>query len=542
MPVRQDDRADAFPCLVAVRLPACFAAVLIIAGTMAFYAVAGDGEGLPTDNPIARHYADAPEKVPGWVDDLPWERVVSIESFEGDDDDERFEAAAAAAVEQGGGVIHFPAGVYRFHDDLEIPTGVILRGAGPGDVSDARNDHFQPPTRFEFPRYRPSFEGDGTPIDTAFKAIRLADPRGDDVGVVNISINRGRIDFADAEDHDTGHRRLVFGCRLTHAAAADPGVPDADYEQKPHQRWTARHQAAIHVHAGADAFIANNRIPPSGEDNFIVPDYTLIHPQGDSLHYRPGDPHEVITIEDGVLFDYDNRPGIYVNPFAARGATPESHPHFFRKGAIIRDNYIYCTGRTAIHFTGDGTLAAGNIIRFPAGIWRPTATGRTTTDGSSTNDNRALTMRGWRWTAKGNDFIVHPNITFRGNIAINDAEGIMHEGVGNSTLKDSRMIDNRGNRYLCIWRTDVDGLTIEGNVVGDDSDPAIHIFGGGHPIRNVRISGNRITEGALRVTAGEPEAIEITDNTYAGVGKGRLRVDDAAWAESNENFELEVAD
>jgi len=34
--------------------------------------------------------------------------------------------------------------------------------------------------------------------------------------------------------------------------------------------------------------------------------------------------------------------------------TPESHPCGFRKGTVIRDNDIYCTGRTAISFTGDG--------------------------------------------------------------------------------------------------------------------------------------------------------------------------------------------
>ncbi len=503
-------------------------------------AVRGEAADAPTNNPIARHYADTPEKVPGWVDELPWDRVVSIEDFEGGSDGERFAAAVAAVADGGGGVVYFPAGVYRFRDDLQLPPGVILRGEAPQHVTDAREDHFDPPTRFEFPRYRPSFRGAGTPIDTAFKAIRLADPRGDGVGVVHIAINRGRIRFGDSDDHAAGSRRVVFGCVLTNAAAADPGVPDADYGQQPHQRWTARHEAAIHIHAGADAFIANNRIPPSGQDNFIVPNYTLIHPHGDSQRFRPGQPHRVITIEDGVLFDYDNRPGIYVNPYAARGATPDTHPHFFRTGAIIRDNYIYCTGRTAIHFTGDGTVAAGNVIRFPAGVWRPTATGRTTTDGSSTNDNRALTMRGWRWTAKDNDFIVHPNLTFRGNIAINDAEGIMHEGFGNSSLKDGRILNNRGNRYICIWRTDVDGLLIEGNLIGDDSDPAIHIFGGGHRIRDVTIRANTVIEGAVRVTAGEPHHIRIHDNTYRGTRPGRLRVGDAAWTGDNSNFELVV--
>ena len=116
----------------------------------------------------------------------------------------------------------------------------------------------------------------------------------------------------------------------------------------------------------------------------------------------------------------------------------------------------------------------------------------------------------------------------------------MHEGFGNTSLKDSRMVNNRGNRYLCIWRTDVDGLLIEGNLIGDDSDPAIHIFGSGHRIRNVTIRGNTVIRGAVRVAAGEPHNIRIHDNIYRGTGRGRLRVGDAAWTGNNSNFDLEV--
>lgn len=515
----------------------------------------GQVSQLPTDDPVTAFYADRPDRVPEWVKRLPWDVVVDIRTFDGERDDQRLAAAQEAVVARGGGVIYFPPGVYRFSDHILLRPGVILRGAAPAGVTRALDEDFMPATQFEFPRYRPRFSGEGTPINTAFKGIRLADPAGHIAGVVHININRGHIDFAEGLEYQTGTRRLVFGCRLTNTATADPSIPDSRYGHQPHQRWTARHQPAINAHAGRDVFIANNRIPPSGEDNFVIPNYSLVNPQGNSQQFRLGMPHEIITITDGVVFDYDNRPGIYVNGFAARGATPDTHPHFFRPGLIIRDNFIYCTGRTAIHFTGDGTLAAGNVIRFPAGVWRPTATGGTITDGSSTNDNRALTMRGWRWTAKDNDFIVHANITFRGNIAINDAEGIMHEGFGNSSLKDSRIIGNRGNRYICIWRTDVDGLEIRDNIIGDDSDPAIHIFAPQESVRNLVISNNRVTEGIMRVNIARPENIAVHGNQFIGRGMiqtsgkppvalpgtspGRLLISDPSWAKDNPNFLVE---
>ena len=53
-----------------------------------------------------------------------------------------------------------------------------------------------------------------------------------------------------------------------------------------------------------------------------------------------------------VEFDYDNRPGIYVNHHCIGGAggsgddgTPETHPWGFRKGAVIRDNHVFNSGR-----------------------------------------------------------------------------------------------------------------------------------------------------------------------------------------------------
>jgi hypothetical protein len=149
-------------------------------------------------------------------------------------------------------------------------------------------------------------------------------------------------------------------------------------------------------------------------------------------------------------------------------------------------------------------------------------------------------MRGWRWTAEGNDYIVHSNRSFERHILINDGEGIMHEAFANSTIKDSRIINNRGNRYLCLWDTPVDGLEIRGNRVSDDGDPAIHVLGRGHAVRNLRIVGNVVDLGAIQVTAAMAENTVIADNRYAGRGTGQIRVYDAKWVGKNESFSVQI--
>jgi len=170
---------------------------------------------------------------------------------------------------------------------------------------------------------------------------------------------------------------------------------------------------------------------------------------------------------------------------------------------------------------------------------RPTTTGLVASDGSSTNDNRAMTMRGYRYTVEGNDYEVHSNMAHAKGIKINDGEGIMHEAYCNTAIKDSRLLNNTGNRYLCLWCVHVDGLLIQGNKV-TATGAAIHVLGGGRTVRNLRIVGNELTAGRINVSARVAENIEIRGNRYAGPGVGRIEVGDLAWASYNENFEALV--
>lgn len=453
---------------------------------------------------LANAQATAPTNDPaadlklGWTASLPWQKVVDITTMPGTDISAKLDAAQKRLAAEGGGVIWFPPGTYRFGDHIDLLNGIILRGAPPAtSKDDPHKETYQLATRFEFPKYEFKASGTGTPIDTAFKAIRLADPAtASGTGIVHIDINRGHVLFKQGEDGTCGKNRIILGNIVRNAAYADPGIPDVSIGQKPWQRHTWRFGAAIEAKSAENLLIARNRIPKSGDDDFTMNGYMVLD--------KNKQPFEI----DGVPFDYDNRPGIYANHASLGGpggngpdGTPETHPDGFRKGVVIRGNYIFSTGRCAIGFSGDGTICSDNIIRFARDVWRPTATGRDLTNGSSTNDNRAMEIRGWRWTVSNNDYEVYRNWSFDKKYYINDGEGLMHEDHANSTVKDSILTGNKGNAYLSIYKTaGIDGLLVEGNDIHLANNagtlPAIFVAANrtneAFPTRNVRIINNTV--------------------------------------------------
>jgi hypothetical protein len=464
------------------RLPVRSFASLLLAGSL--------HAAPPAGNPVADL------KLP-WTDEIKWANVVDVTTVAGKDTDEKINAAQQQLAAKGGGVVYFPPGTYQIKDHIQLLDGIVLRGADPSPVTSAKDEKYDPPSKLEFPKYHFKAEGNGTPNDTAFKGIYVKEPgKASNCGVVNLSINRGHVHFKELEDHTCGRNRLVAGCVIRNAARLWDIVPEPKIGQKPWQRWTVGYMdGAIDMKSAENLLIANNRLPKSGEDNFTMNGYMV---KG-----RDGNPVEM----DDVVFDYDNRPGIYANHFGIGGpggggpdGTPETHPFGFRKGTIVRDNYVYNTGRCAIGFCGDGVQCLNNVIRFPKGIIRKTVTGQDQSHGASTNDNRAIEARGWRWVVSGNDYEVYSNISADGVWRINDGEGIMHEDHCNSTIKDSVLTNNKGNKYLSIYQTaGIDGLLVEGNEIRVDSpgEAAITIdacrVNEGFPCRNVRIINNTVS-------------------------------------------------
>ncbi len=478
----------------------------------------------PQNNPVAAYKFS-------WTDEIKWRNSQSIAEAKGDTLAAQLAAAQAELAAKGGGVIFFPPGTYEFKDHIKLLPGIVLRGADPPSP-DATDDRYLLPTKFEFPKYAPILAGDGAPLDSAFKGISLADPLASNCGVVNIAINRGHIHFESTPEHKSGRNRLVYGCTLRNAATADKAVPDLKFGQHAWQRFTARHHAAINVHGAENILVANNRLPKSGDDNFSQDGYLL---KGDKNAKTP---------LDGIVFDYDNRPGLYVNDFsigAGGGSppdgTPETHPWGFAKGIHILHNYIYATGRCPISFTGDGTICSFNVIRLAKDVWRPTTTGLAITKGSATNDNRGVQMRGWRWTLEGNDYEVYRNWAADKKYLINDGEGLMHEDHVNSIVKDSKIINNRGNAYIGIYKTGgIDGLLVEGNEV-----PNIMVVAdrnsGRHECKNVTIANNVTTDGGIQI-GGQPASNNVVRGNKATKPGSKLENRAAAKLENNVGYEV----
>jgi hypothetical protein len=510
-------------------------------GDFLLQARAANDAAPPNDDPLARYKL-------AWTGKIRWSQVIDFSKQPGANDDERLAAAQQILVKRGGGVVYFPAGTYRFRESIWLQNGVVLRGAAPPAGTSAHDAAYALPTKFEFPRYQAKMSGDAAVVDAAFRGIYLADPAvASDVGVAFIDLNRGHIHFADdgTEKHAAGSRRFVVGCVLRNAAVPDPGVPDLAIGQHAWQRFTARHHAAIDVKAETDLLVAGNRLPPSGDDNFTMDGFVL---QG-----RDKKPMSV----DGVVFDYDNRPGLYVNHYGVGGAggsgpdgTPETHPYGFRRGIVIADNYVYNTGRMGIGFCGDGVVCRNNVIRFPEDLWRPTATGKQLTFGSSTNDNRAIEMRGWRWIVDGNDYVVHRNWAYDRKYKINDGEGLMHEDHVNATIRDSVLTNNRGNTYLSLYKTaGIDGLLVEGNEIrlGDGrqtiaSGSAIFVSADRtkdrFPCRNVRIVKNTVAGGGILLSGDPSSGNVIRGNKYDGPGTASLLLQAEAEVADNRGFEI----
>lgn len=477
---------------------------------------------LPKNNPLAEYDL-------AWTERIAWDEVVNIHDFDGADWHARLDAAQDALMERGGGVVYFPAGVYRFEADIALGDGIVLRGETP--ALRAKDDGFALRTRIVFPTYQPTFTGEGTPVETAFKHITLKDAaRASQCGLAFLSIEFGAVYFPEGAGHEVGRDRFVYGCRLVAAARAIPSVPQ-DW-QHAWQRFTHRHRAAIQVYTQENALVANNRLANSQAHNFTMPGYRIKNRQGE------------IVEQDQITFDYDNRPGIVVNGFAIGAAggnppdgTPDTHPHGFREGIEIRDNRIFSTGGYGILFTGLGTLCADNVIRFAPNVRRYTVTGEQYSSGSSTNGNRAVEMRGWGYTVAGNDYEVYSNIAADGNYRINDGEGLMHEDHVNSIVKDSQIVNNTGNTYISIYKTGgIDGLLVKGNRIDSRIFVVANRNSGPHACRNVRIVEN--TTPRIQIAGDPAENNLLRDNRNPLEELGGIVNHAAAAAQGNEGYQV----
>ncbi|MDY6806842.1 MAG: hypothetical protein SXA11_23965 [Cyanobacteriota bacterium] len=480
----------------------------------------GSPSGGPTDNPIASLYGN---NAYPWTKDMKWGCVYNIKDFNGSKDRDRFNAARDAAVAGGGGVIYFPAGTYNFNDSIQIADGVIIRGETPG-VKDAKSDSYQPPTKLVFPKYEPKLSGSGTPNDTAFKKITTARPDKDsNIGIVNVDINRAAIAFKADIDSGTNQNVVVFGVRSNNVAEPDPTVPDTSF-QEAWQRYSYRFATNIKLNAFANALVANNRVNDNITDNYDQPGYKI----------KARKKNSIITFEGGeVPFHYGNHYGIAVNRGKSsgfkNGATPEEEPGLFRKGIVIRDNWVYHTMRVAIYASGDGLIIKDNIIKDRSGKqWWVDPTGKKETTGAVTLENRAIDWSGSNVLVDGNNYEVYRHKIGNSKYLSTDGEGILAQECCGGTIIDGVTIsNNQGNAYIGLYKVrDIKNAKIIGNELNSNvtNTSLIYVVAdtnyGSFSVDNVLVKDNTVAGSILVKGSAGGRGNVIEDNV--GNGRGNI--------------------
>ncbi len=453
----------------------------------------------PTNNPVAAKYGSTTY---AWTDNIKWSTVKNILDYGGKGDGSTdnvsaFNNARDAAVAAGGGVVYFPAGTYRFSTGISLKNGVVIRGETPS-VSDGKSSTYDPPSNLVFPKYNPSLSGSGTANSTAFKAITTASPNTDsNIGVVNVDINRAAVKLVADAASAANKNIVVFGIRQNNVAEPDQGVPDTSF-QNGWQRWSYRFAANIKIEAYENVLIANNRLNDATTDNFDQPGYKV------------KDGSTVLTYSDGsrATFNYTNHYGIDLNRSKSGGytpgATPSSEPSLFRKGNVIRDNWVFHTMRIAITASGDGLQIRNNVVKDQSGkvAWVDPS-GKKQVQNSATLENRAIDWSGYNVVVDRNDFEVFRHKLKDTSYYSVDGEGILlQECCGGTLVNGVQITNNKGNAYIGIYKSkDIVNATVTGNTINFGSHMggslgAIYVSantnGGSYKATNVKIESNTV--------------------------------------------------
>lgn len=465
----------------------------------------------PTDNPVEARY---PGSYP-WAAEIAWSEVVNIVDYGGDPggvgaNDAAYVAARDAAAALGGGVVYFPAGEYRFEDSIGLVDTVVLRGPESA-VGDATEADFRPPARLVFPRFEFVASGSGTDPDTAFKAIGMS---GDGIrtGLVNLDVNRASV-FAGG--YSTRSENIVImGVRSNNVASEQPwSVPTP--EQEPWQIHPNRFVANISAFAYRNVLVANCRVNDA---------HYWVHREqdGKDLSGAPADLGELSVddfeqpgylIEDGgswrtleaisgvpYVFEYTDHYGINVQGSTGEwGAAPWEQPNLFYSGAVIRDNWVYCTMRVKIDSSGRGLVIKDNILKDREGKRRwYDPNGVRLVGNSATLENRGIDWRGHEVRIEGNEIEVFRHLLSDGSYKSVDGEGILHQEVHGSTIEDLVIRNNTVNAYIGVYKMPYTrDVLIEGNrliapgYIMVDSDTN----GGDFPMYDVMIRENDVDGG-----------------------------------------------
>ncbi len=522
---------------------------LLTACVLAAAAVGPLGATAPTNNPVLAHFGADPALA--WTDEIAWHRVFPVTDFPGATDMERYVAARDAAWQAGGGVVYFPPGVYTFDDHLYLRDHVVLRGADPVGQTDARQPGYEPATRFEFPRYVPSFAGSGTPNSTAFKFIYTLDGAADsNIGLVNIDINRAGI--ALGSGGSGARNRLVFGVRSNNVAAPQANIP-RDF-QHAWQRHSWRFVYNINVSAYENVLIANNRVNDKH--------WTVDH-QAEGWETVEVDTYEqpgyIVALTSALntfteleghqaLFSYTNHYGIGARGSAGLlGALPHQQPNLYRNNIRIMDNWVYTTMRVGYMLSGDGVVVRGNVKKdLAVKPWWLHSDGHILVANSNTLENRGIDFAGRDILIEDNAIEVERHWLRMGGYYSVDGEGILIQEIHGSIVDNVIIRNNTTNAYIGIYKMPYTrNLEISGNTLtrrsGLTSDHAYIMVeadtnSGSYPMFNVLIEDNTLLYSGGRITVkgrlGGANVV-VRDNTGNG---GVLQFSDYVQHSGNTGF------
>ena len=493
----------------------------------------GSKSAGPTDNPIASYYGNTAYP---WTNQIKWNCVYNIKDFPAGSTLESFNAARDAVEKNGGGVVYFPTGTYNFTDNIYLKNGVVLRGDAP-KVKEAKAENYNPPSQLIFPKYEPNLTGAGTPNNTAFKKIYTTNPNTDsNIGLVNLDINRAGVYWEADIDNGKNKNILIFGIRNNNVADFSPNVPNPEF-QEAWMRYSHRFAANLKINALENVLVAKNRINDKITDNYDQPAYKI----------KPLKGRQILTLN--VPFNYTNHYGISVNRSKPKGFTlaaePQSEPGLFRKGIVIRDNWVYHTMRVAIQASGNGLILQNNIIKDQANKqWWTDPTGTKQAQNSVTLENRAIDWSGWNVKIEGNDYEVYRHQIADTKYLSVDGEGILiQECCGGTKVKGAIISKNSGNSYIGFYKVPgIENVEISQNklLTNITNTPLIFVMADTnktpHRIDNVKIENNQVNGSILAKGSLGGNNNIIQNNT--GNNTGNIETNCHVSVKENPGFEV----
>ena len=395
----------------------------------------GSKSGGPLDNPIATLYGNGTYP---WADTMVnWSCVYNVKDYGGS-----FDSAQKAATSNGGGVVYFPAGSYTFKANIMIESNVVIRG--------------EPTTT---PAKKGTSPGSLAP-KTVFKCtfgqhmgIVNKDPKGMNFGVINVELDACAVMFWPglkssssslkgywwtAEDVvGMGANKVVMGNKIHDVTYEHPDPDDTSSKIV----WPWSFSTAIACYSDNNTLVANNLISKSTTSM-----KTTVTLDGDKVT---------------VPYLADNRYGIDVNqimlgavighyaghqcPSAPGTLIPSCAPWYFRKGLVIRDNYVYMNGRVGINWSGggdgktvgSGTLIYNNHVEVAAGTTCWSINGVKKMTGHDTNENQGYDQKGYENNVTMNTGHINRQKAADTPYLTVDGEGVLMQAVnGNDGLRN----------------------------------------------------------------------------------------------------------